>query len=155
MLKIREYIRAHLRLLLIVSLLFTTATIILAVIWWKTGDGQYEPFISVLLVLSGLIGVPSVREWISKGSDNQGQNNLVSFDGEINLDEAGSREFPVFYPKPFLRNPYLHTFLVAGRNNYHISEQREDGFIIVKGGSSSSVDSKGIRLKWIAKGEIA
>jgi hypothetical protein len=154
MLKLREYIRANLKLLLIVSLLLTIATIILAIIWWETGDGQYEPFITVLLVLSGLVGVPSIREWINTDS-NQAQDGLVTFDGEINLDEAGSREFPIFFPKTFLRKPYLRTFLVAGSNNYHISEQREDGFIIVKGGASSSSNSKGIILKWIAKGEIA
>jgi hypothetical protein len=75
--------------------------------------------------------------------------------GVVDLWEINNREIKVNYPKKFKRPPNLEIRLLTGRNNYQIDNQNETCFTIIKGGSSSTINSQGIKLEWIARGELA
>ena len=135
-------------------ILLDTIIIIVALVWLIVSPG-FEPFIAFAVSVATLIGLfLEKKKDDPTGSKHSPVEGVSTLEGFINLHEVHSRQVDIFYEKPFMRKPRLETELVSGNNNYQIVDQREDGFKIEKGGASSSVNSRGIKLKWIATGEI-
>ncbi len=72
----------------------------------------------------------------------------------MDLWEINNTEIKINYPKKYKCPPNLETKLLTGRNNYQLGGEDETGFTIIKGGASSTVNSAGIKLEWIASGEL-
>jgi uncharacterized membrane protein HdeD (DUF308 family) len=81
--KILDTVKNNRGLFRIVSLLLTILTIILGVLWIGNPTGNYEPLISVLGTLTGLIGTPTLIDLFSKESISN--NPLMSWPDAINI----------------------------------------------------------------------
>jgi hypothetical protein len=65
---LRNMLRKYLQWFSVVSVLLVFVTGLLAVLWYRNPTGNYEPLIGVIVAITSLLGVPSLREWRANGS---------------------------------------------------------------------------------------